>query len=99
MKATSRQEILDLLQEHQADLQRLGAKSLSLFGSVARDEAREDSDMDVLVEFDAPPTFRQYMRLKFYIEDLLGRKVDLVPERTLKPIVRPYVEREAIRVA
>ncbi len=94
-----RDEILKILSEHRADLERLGAKSLAVFGSVVRDQAREDSDVDILVEFDQPPTFAAYMDLKFYLEDLLGRKVDLVPRRKLKPRLRPYVEREAIRVA
>ncbi len=94
-----RDEILKTLGEHRAELQRLGAKSLAIFGSVARDQAREDSDVDILVEFNSPPTFGHYMDLKFYLEDLLGRKVDLVPRRTLKPRIRPTVEAEAIRVA
>ncbi len=50
MKPTRREEILKLLQENRAELKRLGAKSLAVFGSVARDEVREDSDVDVLIE-------------------------------------------------
>jgi hypothetical protein len=72
---------------------------LRLFGSAARDELREDSDVDVLVEFNASATFRQYMGLKFYLEDLLIRRVDLVTTKGLRQEFRPTVEREAIVVA
>ena len=70
-----------------------------MFGSVARDEARGDSDVDLLVEFAQQPTFRGYMDLKFFLEDLLGHPVDLVTRSGLRPRVLPDVEREAIRVA
>ncbi len=99
MKPTRREEILNLLQDNQAELKRLGAKSLAVFGSVARDEAREDSDVDVLVEFEGPPTFNSYMDIKFFLEDLLGRKVDLGTPDTLKPRIKHHVLQEAIHVA
>jgi predicted nucleotidyltransferase len=94
-----REEILEVLREHRADIEKFGVRSFAIFGSAARDQAREDSDVDILVEFLKPPTFKVYMGLKFFLEDLLGRKVDLVSRGTLKPRVRPYVEREAIYVA
>jgi hypothetical protein len=94
-----RDEVLAILRTHREDLRRLGARSLSLFGSTARDEARADSDVDLLVELAEPATFDAFMDLKFYLEDLLGRRVDLVTSKGLKPRVRPIVEREAILVA
>jgi predicted nucleotidyltransferase len=94
-----RDEVLAILQAHREDLRRLGVKSLFLFGSTARDEARPDSDIDLLVEFAGPATFDAFMDLKFYLEDLLGRRIDLVTSRALKPRIRPSVEREAILVA
>jgi predicted nucleotidyltransferase len=94
-----RDEVLAILRAHREDLRRLGVKSLSLFGSTARDEARPDSDIDLLVEFAGPATFDAFMDLKFYLEDLLGRRIDLVTSRALKPRIRPSVEREAILVA
>lgn len=72
--------------------------SLALFGSVARNEAGPDSDVDLLVTFAAPPTFDRFMDLKFYLEDLLGRRADLVTAAALKPRLKAIVEREAIRV-
>ena len=93
-----RDEIFHLLSQQRAELERFGVRSLSLFVSVVRDEAGPHSDVDVLVEFEGVPTFDRYMGLKIYLEDLLRARVDLVTPRSLKPRVRPYVEREAIRV-
>jgi predicted nucleotidyltransferase len=89
-----------LLQSHIADLHaRFGVRRLSLFGSVARDEAGPVSDVDILVDFGRAPSFRQYMGTKFYLEDLFGCRVDLVTQGTLKPRIAPSVERECITVA
>lgn len=91
-------EVLAILTSHQEKIKSLGVKSLALFGSVARDEAGSESDVDILVDFEGIVTFDRYMELKFYLEDLLGTRVDLVSRRSLKPRVRPDVEREAIPV-
>ena len=93
-----RNEILRILSEHRSQTGRFGVKSLALFGSVAREEASSQSDVDILVEFDSPPSFDRYMGLKFYLDDLLGVRVDLVTPRALKPRVRSYVEQEAVYV-
>jgi predicted nucleotidyltransferase len=77
---------------------RFGVKSLGVFGSVARGEASLDSDVDILVEFDVP-SFDHYMELKFYLEDLLGRTVDLVLKGSLKPALRDRILRETRDVA
>ena len=75
-------------------------KSLALFGSVARDEATDSSDVDVLVDFGAPPTFDQYMGLKIFLEDLLQCQVDVVTMGALKERVghmwkrKPCVSRD-----
>jgi predicted nucleotidyltransferase len=83
---------------HQA-LKDLGVRSLALFGSVARDEATPTSDVDILVEFEPPITFDRYMDVKFYLEDHLGKKVDLVSWKSLKPQLKEMVEKEAIYVS
>ena len=94
-----RDEILKTLRVHKDELrQRFGVKSLAVFGSVARGEAGPESDVDILVEFEGRATFDRYMGLKFFLEDLLGRRVDLVTRKALKPRLRPYVEQEAIYV-
>lgn len=76
-----------------------GVRRVALFGSTARGEAREDSDLDLLVDFESGPTFLSFMGLKVFLEDHLGRKVDLVTPDALKPRLRPVVEREAVDVA
>ena len=96
----NRSAVLQLLNEHREQVrERFGAKRLALFGSAARDELRDDSDIDVLVEFDGPATFDGYFDLKTYLEQLLGRSVDLVTEKGLKPRARRHVEKDLIRVA
>lgn len=95
-----RAEAISTLQRFLPELRsEFRVRRLALFGSTARDEAREDSDLDVLVDFEAGPTFDSFMGLKFFLEDHLGRKVDLVTPDALKPRMRPVVEREAVDVA
>ena len=86
--------ILRLLREHKQEIAaRFGARRLGLFGSHGRDEAGPSSDVDLLVEFERP-TFDSYMDLKFFLQDLLGRDVDLVLADTVKPRLRPYIMSE-----
>ena len=95
-----RENALEILAAHRRELrERFGVKSLCLFGSVARDEASEHSDVDVLVDFDETPSLFGFLRLQGYLQDLLGTKVDLVTETGLKERARPYVEKDAINVA
>jgi predicted nucleotidyltransferase len=97
---TNRQQILAALAEHRQEIaSRFGVKRLGLFGSAARNELRDDSDVDVLVEFDDQTTYERYFSLKDYLEGLLGRPVDLVTEHGLKPRARRNVERDLVRVA
>ena len=97
---TDASQILLILKERRREIAtRFGVKRLGLFGSAARGELREDSDVDVLVEFDGPATFDGYFALKDHLEDLLGRRVDLVTERGLKPRARRHVERDLVHVA
>ena len=70
-----------------------------MFGSVVRDEARDTSDLDVLVDFVGPATFDRFMGLEFFLEDNLGLKVDLVTRAALKPRLHERIETEARRVA
>jgi hypothetical protein len=88
---TRLEEVLPLLRE------RFGVTKIGIFGSTARGDDRPESDVDVLVEF-APgqTTFRNFMELAFYLEDLFGRRVDLVTEQGLSRYIRPNVEQEVI---
>lgn len=94
-----REAALSILRDHVPDLPGLGIASLAVFGSVARDEAHDHSDVDLLVSFDHPPTFLGYMNAKLALEGWLGTRVDLVTTEGLLERVRPKVQREAIHVA
>ena len=94
----TRDEVLALLAQHQAELAAFGLRRLALFGSVARNEAGPDSDIDVLVEFDGDITFKRYAKLYDVLEEILPGRVDLVTEGGLRPILRETVEEDAYNV-
>jgi hypothetical protein len=85
--------------ELSAELAALGVKSLSVFGSVATGQAREDSDLDFLVEFHGRSTFQGFMGLKELLEREFGARIDLVTVRALKPELRDQILTEAVKVA
>jgi len=91
-----RVEVVDLLKRHLTEVKsRFGVRRIGLFGSYARGEQRRGSDVDIIVEF-KEPTFDNFMDLVFFLENLLGREVDLVTPNSLSPHIRPVVEREVI---
>ena len=92
-------EALNLITAHKQKIcSQFHVKHLSLFGSLARDEATPESDVDVLVEFDSTPNFDNFMGLKIFLEDLLHAPIDLVTVKALKPKMRPLIEKEVIHV-
>lgn len=97
--AVDRRSTLALLARSKPELaRRFGVTRLALFGSTARNEAHEDSDVDVLVGFDAPATSQRYFGVQFFLEDLLGQPVDLVTEKALRPELRAYVNQDRVDV-
>jgi uncharacterized protein len=86
---------LEILKRHRAELHAAGVKSLKLFGSVARGEARPKSDLDILVEFSKPIGLLAFVHLKIRLAELLGRSVDLVTPEALKPALRDGILNEA----
>lgn len=95
----NRNQALKLLTESKALLAaRYGVTALALFGSTVRDTAHEKSDVDILVGFDGPATSERYFGVQFYLEDVFGCPVDLVTEKALRPELRPFIEKEAVRV-
>ena len=94
-----RDAILKILKKNHRDLTTFHVKALYLFGSVARGEEKANSDIDVLVVFDGPATFDSYMELKFYLEELFKKRVDLVTETSIRPEIRKNVQEDLIRAA
>jgi predicted nucleotidyltransferase len=95
----NRSNVLRLLAQNKPALAaRFGVLRLALFGSTVRDAARPDSDIDILVYFDGPATSERYFGVQFFLEDLLGRPIDLVTDKALRPELRPYIELEAVHV-
>lgn len=95
----NRSQALQVLTANKAVLaERFGVSRLALFGSFARNAARDDSDVDIIIGFDGPATSDRYFGAQFFLEDLLGRNVDLVTEKAMRTELRPFIEKEAIDV-
>ncbi|MER3484215.1 MAG: nucleotidyltransferase [Meiothermus sp.] len=93
-----RGSVLDILEERLPALtERYGIRSLHLFGSTATDDARQDSDVDFLVEFKTP-SFDDYIGLKLELEAILGTPVDLVSPSKVPPSLRPQLGRDALQM-
>jgi predicted nucleotidyltransferase len=95
-----RDDIVEKLLSHRHVTERFGVAGLSLFGSVMRDDARPDSDVDLLVEFmpGRPKGLFEFVELKNALEGVLGRPVDLIPSGSVKPRLRERILKEALRV-
>ncbi len=88
-RTLTRYRALRILKAHRGQLRCLGVEKIALYGSVARDEAAPQSDVDVLVELaDACMTLEGYMDLCIYLEELFGRRVDVTTFRSIKPHMR-----------
>ncbi|MGH9856083.1 MAG: nucleotidyltransferase family protein [Blastocatellia bacterium] len=95
MAVQNKEQLFSLLGEHRQQFQRLGVKRFGLFGSFARGQQHQQSDVDLLVEFEpGQKSFDNFMRLAFFLEELLGRKVDLVTPESLSPHIGPHILRE-----
>ena len=90
------EQVATILREHQAELHRWDIASLAVFGSVARGEAGPDSDVDLLVDFGRPVGLFHFVRLQRRLEEILGRRVDLVTRDALRPTMRAQVLTEAV---
>jgi predicted nucleotidyltransferase len=95
-----RERIIGILQAHERDIRARGATSLYVFGSVLRGEAGPRSDIDLFIDYDPLAKFSLFdqVGLKLYLEDLLGRDVDLLTRDGLHRTLRPKIEAEAMQV-
>ena len=91
-------EVIGKLHQHQDELRRRGVMHAAVFGSVARGESRSDSDVDILVDLDPrlPMGLFEYASLRLYILELLGGSTDVVNRKTLKPLIRDAILRDAV---
>jgi predicted nucleotidyltransferase len=97
--ALTRDEAMNRLQAAEAQIRALGVKRLALFGSVLRNEARPDSDVDLLVEFErGQKNFDRFLALADLLELLLERRVELVTTEALSPYIGPHILAEAADV-
>lgn len=95
----NRATVLNQLRAHKAAIaQRFGVVDLAVFGSFARDQATDASDVDILVRFDGPAGWKRYFSTQAYLEDLLDRPVDMATRTELRAEIRPYVERDIVHV-
>lgn len=99
MSMKTRQEIIKKLREELPYLrEKFNVSRIALFGSYARGEQREGSDIDILVEFEKPVGFIKFIKLENYLSEKLGVKVELVTPDALKPLIKPSIIREAVYV-
>ncbi|MBX0311668.1 MAG: nucleotidyltransferase family protein [Sulfurihydrogenibium sp.] len=91
-------DAIAVLREHRGYLaKKFGVSEIAIFGSYARGEQRDDSDVDIMVEFRKGfKTFDNYMDLKFYLEELLGRRVDLIIKSAIRFRIKPFIIEEAV---
>lgn len=89
-------KVITLLRKNKRHLKKFGVASISVFGSVARNAMKKRSDIDLLVDFEREIGLFEFARLKIYLEELLGKKVDLVTPQALRKEFRESILQEAI---
>jgi predicted nucleotidyltransferase len=95
MAVGQKEEVLNLIRNHQKEIRDLGVKRYGLFGSFVRGQTTEQSDIDILVEFEpGQKTFDNFTKLAFFLKDLLGREVDLVTTESSSPHIGPHILKE-----
>jgi predicted nucleotidyltransferase len=91
----NKQELIEALRANQKKILSYGVKQIGIFGSFVRDEVKQSSDIDFLVEFHPErKNFDNFMELAFYLQSLLGRKVEIVTPQSLSKYIGPYILKE-----
>lgn len=92
-------EIKKILKKHKSELKKkYRIKKISIFGSYVRDQQRDTSDVDIIVEFEEIPDLLEFVRLEEYLKKILGIKVDLVTKESISPYIKKYIEGEVIPI-
>jgi len=98
-KVLETEEVVSLLLEHREKLQKeYGVKHLKIFGSYARNEQSEKSDLDLIVSLNGKVGLLGFVDLKLYLEGITGLPVDLVSDRGISPVLSPYIEKSTVEV-
>ena len=93
------EEIKDLLKKHKEELkEKYGVKEIGIFGSYVRGEQDDESDVDILVEFEKPMGFIRFMKLENSLSELLGVRVELVTKKALKPYIGQQILQQVVYV-
>lgn len=91
----NKEQIFRLIQLNQQQIKSFGVKKIGLFGSYAKNQQTDDSDIDFIVEFEKDKkSYSSYIKLAFFLEDLFGRKVDLLTNKSLSPYLGPRILNE-----
>ena len=91
----TKQDVMEILHQNRDRLKALGVSKIGLFGSFVRGEQHPDSDIDLLVEFEAgQKTFDAFMEVSFLLEEILHRRIELVTVESLSPYFRPHILKE-----
>jgi uncharacterized protein len=93
----TRQQVIETLQAHHEQLRQFGVKKISLFGSIARESAEPQSDVDMVVEF-SETTYRRFVALKSFLESILGRRVDLLTPAAVEGRLKAEIEKDLVDV-
>ena len=92
MVVHTKEDLLSLIRAHREQIEAFGVSRLGIFGSFARGQPREESDVDLLVEFlPGHKTFNAFIHLAFFLEDLFGRPVELITPESLSPYIGPHI--------
>lgn len=97
--AKTREDVIKIIQQNQANLAELKVKRLGIFGSFARGDQTAKSDVDLLVEFSDSVGYFHFFEVQSFLAKILGRNVDLATKRALRPEYQEEVEKELIRAA
>ena len=90
--ALHKETILQILSMHKQELLSYGVLEIGLFGSYVRNEAKKESDIDLLVDIaKEKKTFRNFMALSYFLESLFGKKVELITKQSLSPYIGPHI--------
>ncbi len=95
MAVQTKEQVVSLIEAHQSQIRKLGIRKLGLFGSFVRQQQNSNSDIDILVEFESEQkTFDNFMQTASLLEELFGRRVELVTPEALSPYIGPHILRE-----